>query len=64
MSLTWSKTLDIRKNPQGELTCQTMNMMITTPWTWKLMIMATEACGNTDLEKEMVLWTATLYVDD
>jgi len=27
------------------------------------MIVVTEAYGNADLEKEMVLWTATLYVD-
>jgi len=40
-----------------------MNTMTTTPWTWKLMIVATKVCGNADLEKEMVLWTATLYVN-
>jgi len=40
-----------------------MNTMTTTPWTWRLTIVATEACGNADLEKEMVLWTATLYVN-
>jgi len=27
------------------------------------MIMATEACGNADLKREMVLWTATLHTD-
>ena len=27
------------------------------------MIVVTKACGNANLEKEMVLWTATLYVD-
>jgi len=64
MSLTWSETLDVRKNPQGELTCQTTNMTMTTPWTWRLTIVVTEVCGNANLEKEMVLWTATLYVDD
>ena len=27
------------------------------------MIVATEVCGNTNLEREMVLWTATLPTD-
>jgi len=27
------------------------------------MIVATEVCGNADLEREMVLWTATLHTD-
>jgi len=26
------------------------------------MIVVTEACGDANLEKEMVLWTAMLYV--
>ena len=63
MSLTWSDILVVRKKPQGEPTRQTMNTTTTTPWTWKLTIVATEACGNANLEKEMVLWTATLYVN-
>jgi len=27
------------------------------------MIVVTEACGNANLKREMVLWTATLHTD-